>query len=159
MEETYAECKPSSIPFLLAKRLFSPFSSSSSCEEISNGVQSLQKLFLGLSFFIFSRFSLVEILKLWKHESKSQDSEHSCRTQRFVDENNNELKKATVTTKEMEMIMERLGLFCSKESERLKETMSSEEVSELFDENEPSLDEVKEAFQSCLMRMNRVWTK
>lgn len=48
---------------------------------------------------------------------------------------------------EIELVMERLGLFCSPESEELKEPMGSDELSDMFDENEPSLEEVREAFE------------
>jgi len=42
--------------------------------------------------------------------------------------------------------MENFGLFCSRESEDLKEWMDSDELSQLFDEKEPSLEEIKETF-------------
>jgi len=39
-----------------------------------------------------------------------------------------------------------MGIFCSSESDELDEKYGSNELSELFDENEPSLEEVKMAF-------------
>ncbi|XP_062151183.1 probable calcium-binding protein CML46 [Alnus glutinosa] len=47
---------------------------------------------------------------------------------------------------EAEMVMGKLGIFCSPEGEKLQEWFSSNEISGLFDEKEPSLEEVKEAF-------------
>lgn len=47
---------------------------------------------------------------------------------------------------EVETVMANMGLFCSSESDELEEKYSSKEFSELFDENEPSLEEVKMAF-------------
>lgn len=44
------------------------------------------------------------------------------------------------------MVMEKLGIFCSPEGEELQEWFGSNELSGLFDEKEPSLEEVKEAF-------------
>ncbi|KEH36861.1 hypothetical protein MTR_2g023310 [Medicago truncatula] len=43
---------------------------------------------------------------------------------------------------EVETVMANMGLFCSLESDELEEKYSSKEFSELFDENEPSLEEV-----------------
>uniref|UniRef100_A0A2P2NTB8 EF-hand domain-containing protein n=1 Tax=Rhizophora mucronata TaxID=61149 RepID=A0A2P2NTB8_RHIMU len=47
---------------------------------------------------------------------------------------------------EAKMVMENLGLLYSNESEELKELMDSKELSQLFDQQEPSLEEIKEAF-------------
>jgi len=47
---------------------------------------------------------------------------------------------------DVHMVMGDLGFFCSPEGEQLPETFSSDELSGLFDEKEPSLGEVKEAF-------------
>lgn len=44
------------------------------------------------------------------------------------------------------MMIEKLGLFCSSESEELGEKYGSKEISELFEDQEPSLEEVKQAF-------------
>lgn len=46
-----------------------------------------------------------------------------------------------------EMVMKRLGLFCStRNGECFGVTLSSNEMATLFDENEPSIDEVRQAF-------------
>ncbi|KAJ0255115.1 calcium-binding protein CML46 [Hirschfeldia incana] len=45
-----------------------------------------------------------------------------------------------------EMVMQSLGLFTAPESEGLQKRYSSEELSKLFEEKEPSLQEVKQAF-------------
>ncbi|WVZ07290.1 hypothetical protein V8G54_020636 [Vigna mungo] len=47
---------------------------------------------------------------------------------------------------EVKTVMAKLGLFCSSESEELQEKYGSKELSELFEEQEPSLEEVKQAF-------------
>lgn len=48
---------------------------------------------------------------------------------------------------DVEMVMERLGLFCSpKNGENFGVTLSTNEMTTLFDENEPSIDEVRQAF-------------
>ena len=50
-----------------------------------------------------------------------------------------------LSREDMEMVMEGLGLFCSPESEELKDSLASDEFSGLFQE-EPSFEEVKDAF-------------
>ncbi|KAL0014032.1 hypothetical protein SO802_001101 [Lithocarpus litseifolius] len=47
---------------------------------------------------------------------------------------------------DVETIMESLGICCSPEGEDPQQRFSSKELSGLFDEKEPSLEEVKEAF-------------
>lgn len=47
---------------------------------------------------------------------------------------------------EVKMVMAKLGFYCSPESEELKEGYGSSEISGLFEEEEPSLEEVKQAF-------------
>ncbi|GMJ04132.1 CALMODULIN-LIKE 46 [Hibiscus trionum] len=51
-----------------------------------------------------------------------------------------------VCKKEVEKLMRNLGIFCSQESEELNESFGFDEVSRLFEEDEPSLGELKEAF-------------
>lgn len=46
----------------------------------------------------------------------------------------------------VEMVMRNLGFFCSRDWEELPESFSFDEISSLFEESEPSLVEVKEAF-------------
>ncbi|EHA8591682.1 putative calcium-binding protein CML46 [Cocos nucifera] len=52
----------------------------------------------------------------------------------------------------VEMVMGRMGLYCSQEGEQLKECMSFDELSSVFEE-EPSFEELKEAF--CVFDENR----
>ncbi|XP_057435310.1 probable calcium-binding protein CML45 [Lotus japonicus] len=47
---------------------------------------------------------------------------------------------------EVKMVMENLGLFYSSESEELNENYGSNEISELFEDQEPSVEELKKAF-------------
>ncbi|XP_062106636.1 probable calcium-binding protein CML46 [Humulus lupulus] len=51
-----------------------------------------------------------------------------------------------LSREDLEMVMEPLGLFCSPESEELKNSFGSDELSGLFEEEEPSLEEIKQAF-------------
>ncbi|KAF2299440.1 hypothetical protein GH714_031956 [Hevea brasiliensis] len=96
-----------------------------------------------LSRFWFSLRSKISFnnSKVWE-ENKNKDSE-SSNQQRFL---NNKRDDWNLCREEVEMVMGQLGLFCSLESEELKESMGSDDLSQLFDEKEPSLEEVKEAF-------------
>lgn len=47
---------------------------------------------------------------------------------------------------EVKMVMAKLRFFCSPESEELEESYGSSEICGVFEEEEPSLEEVKEAF-------------
>ncbi|KAL4653794.1 hypothetical protein ACB092_01G331900 [Castanea dentata] len=78
-------------------------------------------------------------------EDKNPDSELSqletyaaCSSEKKVDE--------SLSREDVETIMERLGICCSPEGEDLQQRFGSKELSGLFDEKEPSLEEVKEAF-------------
>ncbi|GJS02318.1 probable calcium-binding protein CML30 [Tanacetum coccineum] len=46
----------------------------------------------------------------------------------------------------LEIVLKRLGMFCDHDDKR--QIIGSNEISGLFDEDEPSLDEVKEAFSA-----------
>ncbi|KAJ9173278.1 hypothetical protein P3X46_016430 [Hevea brasiliensis] len=110
------------------------------CGESFNLFSDLQK---SLSRFWFSLRSKISFnnSKVWE-ENKNKDSE-SSNQQRFL---NNKRDDWNLCREEVEMVMGQLGLFCSLESEELKESMGSDDLSQLFDEKEPSLEEVKEAF-------------
>jgi len=51
-----------------------------------------------------------------------------------------------LSREEVELVMERLGLLCSEEEEELAEDMGSDEISDLFEDEDPSLGELREAF-------------
>ncbi|XAR51722.1 hypothetical protein NMG60_11006435 [Bertholletia excelsa] len=47
---------------------------------------------------------------------------------------------------DMEAVMARLGFFCPHEGDKLEDELDSKDLLNLFEEKEPSLDEVKQAF-------------
>ncbi|KAE8665663.1 putative calcium-binding protein CML30 [Hibiscus syriacus] len=51
-----------------------------------------------------------------------------------------------VCREDVEKVMGNLGIFCSKESEELNRSFGSDELPRLFEEEEPSLEELKGAF-------------
>ncbi|KAK7394486.1 hypothetical protein VNO78_15015 [Psophocarpus tetragonolobus] len=71
-----------------------------------------------------------------KHEFSYRENE----SKRSIDSEN------YLERDEVKMVMAKLGLFCSSESKELLEKYGSKELSELFGEQEPSLEEVKQAF-------------
>ncbi|CAN0910019.1 Probable calcium-binding protein CML46 [Linum grandiflorum] len=58
-----------------------------------------------------------------------------------------ELDEDIISREDVEIAMEKLGLVSNPEGEQIRETMGSDQILELFDEKEPSLEEVKEAFE------------
>ncbi|KAF5741792.1 hypothetical protein HS088_TW10G00798 [Tripterygium wilfordii] len=76
-------------------------------------------------------------------EIKTADFEESSRSGKNRDD-------GSLCIEEMEMVMERLGFFCSKGIEEgpLEWFVSGEQVLGLFESKEPSLEEVREAFDA-----------
>ncbi|KAK3212644.1 hypothetical protein Dsin_017350 [Dipteronia sinensis] len=60
--------------------------------------------------------------------------------------NENKDDDRIISREEVELVMGKLSLFCSPEGEELPQRFDSNELSQLFDHEEPSLEEVKEAF-------------
>lgn len=114
----------------LSKLIFSRFSN-------------FQKFFSRFRFFIQSQLSLGNS-ELWEDDDGNQDSETSMKSQESCFDNKRD--ERNICREDVEMVMANFGLFCSRESEDLKEWMDSDELSQLFDEKEPSLDEIKETF-------------
>lgn len=109
------------------------------CGLFLDKVSDLQKFFSRFWFSLRSKHSFGNS-KVWE-ENKNQDSESSNQQRYF-----NKRDDRNLSRDEVEMAMGKLGLFCSGESEELQESMGSDELSQLFDEKEPSLEELKEAF-------------
>ncbi|XP_020218523.1 probable calcium-binding protein CML45 [Cajanus cajan] len=100
----------------------------------------IQSFFLSFWFFLvcqlYSDYSEVrEEKKISKSEFSHQDNE-----------SNGTRDCENLERDEVKMVMAKLGFFCSSESEELQEKYGSKELSELFEEQEPSLEEVKQAF-------------
>ncbi|KDP27162.1 hypothetical protein JCGZ_19861 [Jatropha curcas] len=100
-----------------------------------NKFSGVQKFFSRFWFYIISQLSFSNS-KVWE-EKKNQDS-FSCFDNKIDDRN--------ISREEVEMVMGNLGLLCRAESEKLKDSMGFDELSQLFDDKEPSLEEIKEAF-------------
>lgn len=99
-----------------------------------HGMYSL-KLYATLDFIFVSCKSPTEI-------SKSEAGKRTSPDEDIDGGHENVLIRGDV-----EMVMERLGLFCSsRNGEKFGVTLSPNEMATLFDENEPSIDEVRQAF-------------
>lgn len=96
----------------------------------------IHKFFSSFRFFLLCHFHSGDSEKQATETDFSQESESSviCR------------ESGEIERDEVKMVMEKLGIFCSSESEELEEKYGSKELSELFEEQEPSLKEVKMAF-------------
>ncbi|XP_061350658.1 probable calcium-binding protein CML46 [Gastrolobium bilobum] len=114
----------------------------------------LVDLVIYLTFFhkireIISGFLFFLLQKLHSGNSKVSGEEEQVAESEFShqeNESNGSRESEKLERDEVKMVMEKLGFFCSSESEELQETYGSKELSELFEEHEPSLEEVKQAF-------------
>jgi calmodulin len=114
-------------------------------ELIFSRFSNLQKFLARFWFILQSQLGLGNS-ELWEDDDDgNQHSEISKQTQESCFDNKRPDERS-ICREDVEMVMENLGLFCSSESEELKEWMGSDEISQLFDEKEPSLEELKEAF-------------
>ncbi|KDP33016.1 hypothetical protein JCGZ_13047 [Jatropha curcas] len=102
-------------------------------------VSHIQKFFSRFWFSLRSQLSFGNSRR-WEEnknqESESSNQQHHCGVKR---------DDKSLCREEVEMVMGKLGLFCSPEGEKLNEFIGFNELSGLFNE-EPSLEEVKEAF-------------
>ncbi|KAG4925830.1 hypothetical protein GYH30_051150 [Glycine max] len=102
----------------------------------------LQSFFL--SFWCFLLY------QLFPNDSKVRAEEQVSKPGEFSHQENE--SKGSIDSEnylerdEVKMVMAKLGFFFSSESEELQEKYGSKELSELFEEQEPSLEEVKQAF-------------
>lgn len=94
----------------------------------------IQKLFSSFRFFLLCQLHSGSS----EHEFSHQENESNVVRR--------ESGVVIVERAEVKTVMAKLGFFCSSESEELEEKYGSKEVSELFEEQEPSLEEVKQAF-------------
>ncbi|CAK8540663.1 unnamed protein product [Lathyrus sativus] len=104
----------------------------------STFIVGVQKFFLSLSsfrlFFLFCKLCSGD--SGVKGEKQISEGDESS-----VSRDSVEIKRD-----EVETVMAKMGIFCSEESEELEEKYGCKELSELFEENEPSFEEVKMAF-------------
>ncbi|KAK7295379.1 hypothetical protein RJT34_18286 [Clitoria ternatea] len=100
----------------------------------------IQKFFL--SFWCFL------VCQLHSGNSKAKREEQISKSEFFHPENKSNCSRESENLEgaEIKMVMAELGFFCSSESEELQQSYGSKELSELFEEQEPSLEEVKQAF-------------
>ena len=87
-------------------------------------------------FFFESQLGLFDDLKT-PVVKKNQDFEESCSSDNVED--------GDLCKEDVEVVMTRLGIFRNPESEKLQR-LGSDDILSLFEEKEPGLDEVKEAF-------------
>ncbi|KAI3824068.1 hypothetical protein L1987_05515 [Smallanthus sonchifolius] len=71
-------------------------------------------------------------------EKKNQYSKLSKRSPSF--------RYRNIREDEVKMVMGNLGIFCNSEGENIPKSLSSDDLFNMFEEEQPRLDEVKEAF-------------
>ncbi|XP_006482610.2 probable calcium-binding protein CML46 [Citrus sinensis] len=103
-------------------------------------ISCVNTFFLSHRSFVQSQFESCES-RNW--DEKSQDfklcsKQASCNEKKHDDE--------SLSRDQVETVMTNLTLFCSPEGEELPQKVGSRELSRLFEEKEPSLEEVKDAF-------------
>ncbi|KAB2085214.1 hypothetical protein ERO13_A05G366900v2 [Gossypium hirsutum] len=102
-----------------------------------------------LLFHGFSCYNTVKsyVSRYWSFSPQSQTSDWDLKNQKSGFPSKEVLSGGErLCRKEVEILMGNLGIFCSQESEeQLNESYGCEEISRLF-EQEPSLEEVKQAF-------------
>ncbi|CAL1385081.1 unnamed protein product [Linum trigynum] len=111
------------------------------CKLIFDRVRSFPKLLSRFSFFIQSQLRLgagVEAVVLPEGEEKKEEAEL---------EKKQSPAPLVISREDVEVVMGKLGFFCDPEGQQLKQSMGADQLLELFDEKEPSLEEVKEAFE------------
>ncbi|XP_009360612.1 probable calcium-binding protein CML46 [Pyrus x bretschneideri] len=132
MEKRSSLTNPNTLPFfvLIDEILLHTISNWSS--RVQNGFSRFQ------SAFLQSQENCCNSKLL---EEKNWDSE-SRRPQLVCEKRDG----GSLRREDVQKVMGGLGIFCGPEGEQLLETFSSDELTGLFDEKEPSLGEVKEAF-------------
>lgn len=103
-------------------------------------ISSLNTFFLSCWSFVQSQF---ESCKSRNWDEKSQDVELCSKQASFSEKKHDD---DSLSRDQVEVVMKNLTLFCSPEGEELPQKLGSGELSRLFEEKEPSLEEVKQAF-------------
>lgn len=103
-------------------------------------ISCINTFFLSYWSFVQSQF---ESCKSRNWDEKGQDFELCSKQASFNEKKHDD---ESLSRYQVEMVMRNLTLFCSPEGEELPQRLGSGELSRLFEEKEPSLEEVKEAF-------------
>ncbi|MED6210097.1 hypothetical protein PIB30_060948 [Stylosanthes scabra] len=126
-------------------------SSSSSSQSDGNSNSPLLFGFEILSGFWWFLLSQLQFSTSSSSEPDEIRTHHKTESSSSRDNNNNEKKNLVIKKDEAKMVMAKLGLFSTPEEsgddEELEEQYGCKEFSSIFEEQEPSLDEVKQAFE------------
>ncbi|KAI5665656.1 hypothetical protein M9H77_15509 [Catharanthus roseus] len=100
------------------------------------------------SFFLGSNNSPSSPIKSqdeFHSNSKNLQSERKKNEFQLSNKKQNE-EEESICREELEIVMKKMGIFCCPESSKLQERFNCGDISNLFEEKEPTLDEVKSAF-------------
>ncbi|KAK6920889.1 EF-hand domain [Dillenia turbinata] len=101
------------------------------------------------SIFMYSVLVLIGFFSCTRKDCvKGEDTSNEAPTKEYciADYANNNDNGGKLKREEVEMVMEKLGTPCEPNGEKIQELVGSSEITAMFDEEEPSLEEVKEAF-------------
>lgn len=104
---------------------------------VFNWVNIFQLFFSRNQFFLQTQFSLCEDSKVL-NETKKGRNPKICSREKGKDE--------ILCREDVEMVMEKLGIHCNSEDAKIEEKVGLKELSNIFEEKEPSFEEMKEAF-------------
>lgn len=111
---------------------------------VPNRFARILKFFSRCQFFVHRQFGFsLEPSKI-QVEKKNHDSRLSKSHLSFT--NKIVVEDGSVGRDEMELVMANLGVFGHPEDQKLPEVLTSADLFNIFEEEEPRLDEVKEAF-------------
>ncbi|KAF8390140.1 hypothetical protein HHK36_024662 [Tetracentron sinense] len=106
------------------------------------GFVRIEELFLYFEYFLQSPLDLISSAsKIWS-ENKHPNSELSNGQLCFHEKGDD----GKLYNGDVEIVMEKLGMFCDPDGEKIQESLGLDELSAMFEEKEPSMEEVKEAF-------------
>ncbi|MQM23370.1 hypothetical protein Taro_056434 [Colocasia esculenta] len=105
-------------------------------------VSRIQKLYLRYLSFLLPLFGFVAVVwRIQEDEDTREESRGKVKAQRRREED------VVVSRRDVEMVMARMGLGCGSGGGELKGVVGAEDLNCLFEDKEPSLEEVKEAFR------------
>ncbi|XP_043725513.1 probable calcium-binding protein CML46 [Telopea speciosissima] len=102
--------------------------------KVSDWAIRIHKFYSTNSGFLFSWFC---------YEKKNPNPEHLNKQLSFEEK----LDDGKLCRGEVEMVMKKLGISCDPDGEKLQEKLGLDELLHLFEEKDPSSEEVKEAFE------------
>ncbi|XAR50036.1 hypothetical protein NMG60_11004249 [Bertholletia excelsa] len=110
------------------------------CTALSCWIVTLLELYHWLTFLL--RVTLQSLFRSWKRWSRRPKPETKTPANHATAD-----KKIFLLREEVEMVMEKLGIFYNPDGDELQERLGPDDVVDMFGEKEPCLEELREAFE------------